>query len=222
MIARTTILALTLATLAGTAPMHSQQPLLAAATDTSTNVVTLQNNRSVPVTVYLEYGRFDRRLGVVPAMQTATLPLPEGLLEGRATIQLFAHPEGENDLAAQEFTIQPNVRLSMIVPARGEMSQANRGRMHADIPPEELSDATVTVDNPRVTPVTIFAEQGDFDLRIGQVPAHSRATLKLPKSVILPSNSIKLFVHPENGFDLGSQMFGVSPGDHLGLKVPAQ
>ncbi|MDB4884230.1 MAG: hypothetical protein JWL95_2996 [Gemmatimonadetes bacterium] len=217
-----TILAVTLAALATIAPTHSRRPLFAAAADSSTNVVTVQNDRSVPVTVYLEFGRFDRRLGVVPPMQTATLPLPPFVLDGPSSIQLFAHPEGEGDLASQEFTVQPNVRLSMLVPARGDMSHASRVGMRADIPPEELSDATVTVDNPRATPVTIFAEQGDFDARLGEVQPHGRATLQFPKSVILPSESIKLFVHPEKGFDLGTQTLAVRSAEHLGLRVPAQ
>lgn len=217
-----TIFVLSLATLATIAPTASQRPLLAAVTDSSTYVVTVQNDRSVPTTVYLEYGRFDRRLGVVPPMQTAILPLPAWALEGRTSIQLFAHPEGEEDLATQEFTVKPSERLAMVVPARGDMSATSHSRMRAVIPPEELSDATVTVDNPRDKPVTVFAEQGEFDARLGVVPAKGRATLAFPKAVILPSESVKIFVHPDKGFDLASQMLEVRAGAHLGIRVPAK
>lgn len=88
------------------------------------------------------------------------------------------------------------------------------------IPPEELADATLTVDNPRAEPVTVFADQGPFDVRLGQVPAHSRVTLRFPKSVIAPDESIRIFVHPEGGFDLASETLDVRPAQHLGLRVP--
>ncbi len=215
-------LVLGLATLASVASGQAAQRLPASVTaDTSVNTVTVQNDRKVPVTVYMEYGDFDRRLGVVPALQTATLPLPPWAVEGRESIQLFVHPEGEaEDLATQEFTLEPPARLAMMVPARGNMAPAPADTMMAVIPPEELADATLTVDNPRAKLVTVYAEQGPFDVRLGQVPAHSRATLRFPKSVVLPDQSIQIFVHPEAGIDLGSETMEVRPGEHLGLRVP--
>ena len=217
------ILVLGLATLASAAPAQVQKRLAPTLTDTSANTVTVQNDRDVPVTVYMEYGQFDRRLGFVPAFQTATLPLPAWAVQGRESIQLFAHPEGEaEDLATQEFSLQPPGRLGMIVPPRGGFPSTPSGTMTAVIPPEELADATLTVDNPRAMAVTVFAEQGPFDVRLGQVPAHSRATLRFPKSVVLPDESIEIFVHPERGFDLSSDMLQVRRGEHLGLRVPLQ
>ncbi len=40
--------------------------------------------------------------------------------------------------------------------------------------------------------------------------------------MILPDNSMQIFVHPEGGSDLGSDMLEVRPGEHLGLRVPAR
>ena len=213
---------LALATLAtvGSA-QRPKQRLTAATTDTSANAVTVQNDRKVPVTVYMEYGTFDRRLGTVPAFQMATLPLPAWAVEGRERIQLFVHPEGEvEDLGTQELWLRPPGRLGMIVPPRGGMPWAPRDTMMEVIPPEELADATLTVDNPRAEPVTVFADQGPFDVRLGQVPAHSRVTLRFPKSVVAPDESIQIFVHPEGGFDLASETLQVQPAQHLGLRVP--
>jgi hypothetical protein len=219
---QTAILMLGLATRAGVASgqvaltVHHPLP-----SDTTADNVTVQNDRKVPVTVYLENGLFDRRLGIVPPHVSATLPLPAWLVNGRETVQLFAHPEGEGeDLATQDVSLRPPGRVVFLVPARGGMpGRARTDTMSAVIPPEELADATLTVDNPRTVPVTVFVEQGEFDIRLGQVPAKGSATLRFPGSALL-NDSIQLFVHPENGVDLGSQTLRVRKGEHLGLRVP--
>ena len=54
----------------------------AVITDTVVNSVTVQNHRNAPVTIYLESGNFDRRLGEVPAKDTKTLPLPPWAASG--------------------------------------------------------------------------------------------------------------------------------------------
>jgi hypothetical protein len=215
-------LALGLTTLAGVAQAQNAHRLpRVVTTDTSADAVTVQNNRKVPVTIYMDYGQFDRRLGIVPALQTATLRLPAWAVKGHTRVQLFAHPEGEvSDLETQEFSLKPPGRIGMLVPSQSEMGWSPSDTMTAEIPPEELADATLTVDNPRAVPVTVFADQGPFDVRLGQVPAHSRMTLRFPKSVILPDNSIQVFVHPDGGLDLASEDLEVRRGEHLGLRVP--
>ena len=112
----------------------------------------------------------------------------------------------------------------MVVPRSGDMRlPPPRDTMTAVIPPEDLADATLTVDNPRSEPVTVLAEQdGSIDVRLGEVPAHARATLRFPKSVVLPDGSIRVFVHPEGGSDLASETLQVRQGEHLGLRVPAR
>lgn len=92
--------------------------------------------------------------------------------------------------------------------------------MSAVIPPDELADATLTVENPRATSVTVFAEEGDFDVRLGQVPAHGSAPLRFPKSALRPDESIQIFVHPDFALDLASDALQAKPGAHLGLRVP--
>jgi hypothetical protein len=219
---QTVILMLGLATLPRIAPGQAAQTARPAArADTTAYTVTVQNDRKVPATVYLEFGEFDRRLGTVPGRQTKTLPLPTTLVRGRETVQLFAHPEGEaDDLATQEIQLRPSGRVTMLIPPRGGMRQAPTDTMSAVIPPEELADATITVDNPRAVPVTVFADQGPFDVRLGRVPAKSRVTLRFPKSVVLADESIQVFVHPEGSEDLSSETLQIRKGEHLGLRVP--
>jgi hypothetical protein len=217
-------LAFGLATLASVAPAQAAHGRSPAVADTSADAVTVQNDRKVPVTIYIEYGVFDRRLGIVPALQTATLPLPAWAVRGHERVQLSAHPEGEvDDLSTQELTLRPPGRLGMLIPPRGAVtSPSPTDTMSAVIPPEELADATLTVDNPRATAVTVFADQDPFDVRLGQVPAHSRVTLRFPKSVILPGDAIQIIVHPEGAMDLASELLPVRRGEHLGLRVPSR
>ena len=40
--------------------------------------------------------------------------------------------------------------------------------------------ATLTVDNTRAEPVTVYVDQDAFDIRVGTVAAHEKSTLKLP------------------------------------------
>jgi hypothetical protein len=213
-----------LAALAHAAAAQDGQRLTASlATDTPNNSVTVQNDRKVPLTVYMEYGDFDRRLGIVPALRTTSLSLPAWAVRGRDRIQLFVHPEGAvNDLATREFSLKPPARIGMLIPASGTMAPAPADAMMEVIPPEEIADATVTVDNSRGKAVTVFAEQGEFDVRLGEVPAHGRVTLRFPKSVVHPNGTLQLFVHPEGGIDLSSETLHVRSGEHLGLRVPVQ
>jgi len=227
---QTALLMLGLATLASVAPgqathaVHGVPSAPSADTTADTvNTVTVQNDRKVPVTVYMEYGEFDRRLGVVPGLQTKTLPLPATLVRGRESVRLFAHPDGDaDDLATQEIQLRPPGRVAMLIPPRGGLGQTPADTMSAVIPPEELADATITVDNPRTVPVTVFAEQGPFDVRLGRVPAKGRVTVRFPKSVELGGESIQVFVHPEGSEDLASETLQIRKGEHLGLRVPAR
>jgi hypothetical protein len=220
-------LVLGLATLGGVARAQSAQARLAVATtdDPPANTVTVQNDRKTPVTIYLEYGVFDRRLGNVPALQTATLPLPSWMVNARERVQLVAEPEkGAGDFVTQWFSLEPPGRIGMVVAPPGGLPPEPGDTMLAVIPPEELADATLTVENPRKMAVTVFAELPDMDgldVRLGKVPAHGSATLRFPKSVVGPNNAIRVFVHPDGGFDLSSQIMEVRRGEHLGLRVPA-
>jgi len=218
----TSSLVVTLATVARIAA--AQVPTVlppAVITDTVASSVTVQNERKVPVTVYLATGKFDRRLGVVPALATQTLPLPDWAVT-QSSVRLFAHPENSlEDLSTDKFTLVPPGRVKMIVRDQfAKPAVAPTDTMMQIIPPEELANATITVDNPRDVPVTVFAEAGPFAARLGEVAAKGRRTLRFPKSVISPFGSIRVFVRPQGGLDLTSTQLTVRQGDHLGLRVP--
>lgn len=199
----------------------ARPPALAAAVGDSVRV-EVQNNRRVPVTVYLEYGQFDRRLGTVPAMSTAVLAMPDWVVR-QDRVQLFVHPEGELELATQEFRVHPGATIGLLVPASGNMPRSTEATdtMSAALLPEELAETTLTVDNPRSVDVIVYASLPPFDIRLGRVPARSRATLQFPKAAIRADQSVVILVHPVRGQDLESQTLRVRWGEHLGLRVPA-
>lgn len=217
---RSLAVALGLGMIATVASAQDPQKLPTTKTVDTVNAVTVHNNRNVPVWVYLEYGKFDRRLGLVPAEGAQTLRLPLWAFQGLQSVRLYVHPEGEvADFASQQFTLERASQLTVTVPSRAE-SVAPRDTMMQVIPPEDLDEATLTVENARNVTIGVFARQGNFDTRLGTVPANGRTTLRFPRSVVLPGRQLTIFVHPEGGRDLAMQTLSIRPGQHLGLKVP--
>lgn len=185
--------------------------------------VTVQNNRAVPVTVFLEYGVFDRRLGEVAARSTAALVIPAWVVDEHPTAELFVHPEGELDLSSQELDLRHGQRLGLVVPEHGDMMPSPaREEMRAVLPPEELHETTLTVQNDRAEEITVYVERGPFDVRLGRVAGHATATLTIPLSVVDTDETIDVFVHPEHGMDLEAQTVHLRKGEHAGLRVKAE
>lgn len=210
---RSLIIAVLLAFLAAAPPARAQGG--------DSVVVEVQNERAVPVTVYLRTGRFDRRLLEVPARATRMVTLPAWALAGRPGVALVVHPEGEADIGTRSYVVRSGERITLEVPAAGALPLMPGDTMTAPLTPEELATTTLTVDNPRDRAVTVYAERGQFDVRLGVVPARERATLRLPRSVVGKDRSVRIFVHPEGGTDLASSLLRIRRGEHLGLRVPA-
>lgn len=184
-------------------------------------VVQVQNDKNVPVTVFIDRGPFDLRLGVVGAMQTATLKLPGWVVNAGEDVQVFVHPEGGSDLASQKFSLRRGATLAVLVPAneREVAAEPAPATMSAVIPPSELGATTLTVENQRPVSVVMYVEQGDFDVRLGSVPANSTTTLTLPPSIVARNESVEIFAHPERGQDLSSTRLALYKGEHLGLRL---
>lgn len=214
-------LVLGLGTIAGIAPAQNPQRLPPSTVIDTQATVTVVNNRKVPVWLYLEHGRFDYRLGRVPAASSLVLAIPASAAKGFVSARLFVHPEGEAaDLASQEFALPRNARLTMTIPSFEEMAREGVDTMSAVIPPEQLEEATLTVDNTRDVPVTVFIKYGVLETRIGTVPAKQKVTLQFPSSVVSTDRTITIFVHPEGGKDLASERMRIVHGQHLGWRVP--
>lgn len=189
----------------------------------SVSTIEVQNNRNVPVTVFLERGDFDVRVGTVGPLRTANLPLEAWMIQHDA-VQLFVHPEGQMDLESQVFNVRNGDRIGLIVPrsSNGFIPQPRPARMTAELPPGDESATTLTVQNERPTPVVIYVDAGDYDIRLGTVPAKATATLKVPEWLVLEDEDLAVIVHPEHGWDLESRNLKVRLHEHLGLRVPAK
>jgi hypothetical protein len=186
--------------------------------DNHATTVTVDNSRDVPVVVYLDRGPFDTRLGTVPPHEIRKLQLPESLAEGEE-IQVFVHPEKGVDLSTQDLTVKIGENLDIYVPE-------NDVGYIPPPPPRTIPNpgegtTTVTVQNNRAVPVTVFLETGRFDTRIGTVPADKELTLMVPEWVVRAKPTVEIFVHPEGEADLSSSTFDLSSGAHLFVKVPA-
>lgn len=81
-----------------------------------TTTVTVRNERAEPVTLFVERGEFDTRIGVTPANESMTFELPEWLAQERASVELFVHPERGHDLASQHFELTKGAHLLVKVP----------------------------------------------------------------------------------------------------------
>jgi len=181
--------------------------------------MTVQNNRAVAVVVYLERGPFDTRLGTVAPKSTAVLDLPK-YVDLDQTFEVFVHPEGGLDLSAGPVTLRAGEKLAVLVPLDDSRQVSPPPREM--VPNPGLGNTTVTVENPRDQEVTIFMERGIWDVRLGVVPPRQEQTLTIPSNLIGDQKEVELFVHPEGGLDLTSQVFELKPGDHLLLKVPVK
>jgi hypothetical protein len=214
-------LAVTVATDAAAQQTTSQPPTRLPATrvvaDTM-NVVTVQNDRGVPVTIFLERGNVEGRLGVVPAGSVSTLPLPAWATGGRGTARLLARPEGEGfSVATPRFEIAGAARIGLLVPPA--VRTASIDSVPVLLTAEEKAGTTVTVENPRGRPMTVYAEQGMRLVKLGEVPGKTQATLRLPADLVGRGTDIRIFVRAAGGAEVATRPLTLKPGDHISLDV---
>lgn len=178
----------------------------------------VQNNFEERVEVFIEAGRFDRRIGDVEPLSTAEIPLPEWVVERHDSVELFVAREGI-DLETQAFEVQPGERIGLVVPPPEPRSR----QMSVNLPPEQLSEATLTVENQRAEEMVIFAEEDElFEVRLGTVAPNTTATFEFPASVVSTYNAITVLVEPPGGREMESYPLQLEEGEHLGLRLTDQ
>jgi hypothetical protein len=181
--------------------------------------VRVDNARGVPVTVYLEHGAYDTRIGTVPPRSRKDLALPIALRDGDR-LYFTVHPEGGADLYTRDgIVVRRGERLALYVPTNDVG--------FVPPPPREtianpgLPGATLTVENSSDGPVDAFIERGAFDTRVGTVPAGEERTFAIPEAIARERETIDIFLHVEGAAeDLESSRFNLSPDAHLLVKVP--
>jgi hypothetical protein len=177
-------------------------------------VAEVQNNFAEPIAVFLEQGRFDRLLGTVDALSTATLPLPDWIVRG-GQVQLFVVRRGGQELESHWFEARAGATVRMMVPS----APAAADMLYMKLPPDQVFETTLTVLNERGTDIVVYAREGSFHVRLGTVPAHATATLSFPPSVVGPDRSVTVVAHPTTGFELESYPLQLRTETHLALRL---
>lgn len=81
-----------------------------------TTTVTVENHRAHAVDVYVQYGAFDQRLGIVAPDKKATMEVPAWLARERQDVQLVIHPQEGQDLASSILPLHKGAHLLVKVP----------------------------------------------------------------------------------------------------------
>lgn len=94
----------------------------------------VQNNRTVPVTVYLEGQPIERELGTVEALQTATFTLPRRAMREGSTVDLLIQPRGQLLLMARGYVMGDASHFGLVVPATPhQQKRAEKALLAADL-----------------------------------------------------------------------------------------
>lgn len=78
--------------------------------------VTVVNPRMSDVTVYVEHGAFDTKLGTVPADRILTLDVPGWLARDPQEVKFILRPRAGFELGSQYFTLKKDAHLEVKVP----------------------------------------------------------------------------------------------------------
>ncbi len=211
-----TVLAVANSSLAGA---QEQPPvrLPAASVVGAAKSVTVQNDRASTVTLYLEAGRLDRRIGTVKAGAVSTLELPAWAVSGKRTAKLIARAEGEQLVAAEyALPLDESRPLGVLVPPRVGLPLGDQ--VLVTLPRGAADAATVTVNNARSATVTVYAEQGLLFMPIGEVAANSAGTLVIPESLVQRNAAIRVFARTGSR-EIATRELTLKQGDHVSVIV---
>jgi len=180
-------------------------------------ILTVYNTRDVPVMVYLDRGQIETRLGSVGAHTETPLQLPSSMEDGEE-IDVLVHPKGDIDLATGELPVTRGENLGIYVPT-------NDVGYIPPPPPRTIPNpgketTTVTVQNNRAVPVTVYIDHGEFDTRIGEIPANQQSTLGIPEWVVRRQTTAQFILTPRGQVELASPFLDLGKGSHLFVEVP--
>ena len=80
--------------------------------------ITVLNQRLQDVTVYIERGDTDLRLGKIPGGQEETLQVPSWMSRFAGEARVYIRPKDGIDLASDNFTLKPGAHLFVRIPGR--------------------------------------------------------------------------------------------------------
>lgn len=180
--------------------------------------VTVQNDRREAVRFVVEAGRSERSLGSVGPNSTETLPLPTWAVEGKRSIAVLAVAEASRQVIARyEVPVVAGQMLGLLVPPAEGLPTGDS--LMISLPAGVGSAATVTIDNARREPVTVFAEQGLRFVRLGEIAANQRETLVLPKAMRSSAGTVRIFARPAGAAERSTPSLKLGEGDHVAVIV---
>jgi hypothetical protein len=209
-----------LASVAGAQETTQPPARLPATTITAANAnaVTVQNDRHETVRFYLESGRADKVIGTVAANSTEQLQLPSWAVAGKRSITVLAVADASTrPIARYEIALDRSRVLGLLVPPAEGLPRTDS--ILINLPKGIGSAATVTIDNARSQPVTVFAEQGLRFVRLGDVAANQQGTLALPKTLLSGKDGVRIFARPVGAAERSTQALKLREGDHISVIV---
>jgi hypothetical protein len=174
--------------------------------------VTVQNNRDEEVTVYLDAVPFERKLGTVGAMRSATFKLPEWGVRGEERVKLLIHPRGDHALQAVAMLPRDGARLGLMLPAEDNL-EVTTERLAMVMSDELTGVTTITVENDEGAAEVIF-QSGSIYRRLGRVGEDTEMTFRIPADLVGMKGQLLLV--PVNGSAPTMVDVELGIGDHLG------
>jgi hypothetical protein len=157
-------------------------------------------------------------IGTVAGNSTATLELPEWVLKGKRMITVVAVAEPTaTPIASYAVEVTDGRRLGLLVPPAEGLPNADS--LLVALPRGLGNAATVTVENARSQPVSVFAEQGLRFVKLGEIAAGQRETLALPAMMVKNDGAVRVFARPLGATERATQALRVKEGDHIAVIV---
>ncbi|HEY0928989.1 MAG TPA: hypothetical protein VGE27_03625 [Gemmatimonas sp.] len=182
------------------------------------NMLTVQNDRNAPVTVFMQTNGMDRKLGVVAAGAVTSLDIPVSAARGQNTLRFYARTQGAGpDLVARELPASSTRQLGLLIPPAGGVTWTDS--IAVPLTSEERAAATVTIDNRRNKAMAVYAEQGTYSVKIGEASASGMTTLRLPATMLRNSEGVRVLMRPAGDVGLSTQVLKLKTGDHVAVEV---
>jgi hypothetical protein len=137
-------------------------------------LITVQNNRDEAVTIYLDTGPFEQKLGTVEPLTMATLSLP-WTVRGKETVKFLIQPKGEMGLMAEASVRDEVPRLSLLLDEESKLS-VRTAQVAATT---GTSGTMITVENDEDEPADVLVVHGMHEHRLGRVAGESTQTFVL-------------------------------------------
>ena len=102
--------------LASAKPHHPRRDALVDSSGIT--LVEVQNDRTVPVTVYAQDSWGEIRVGVVPPDSTVTLRLRDSFVRDGEDVDFFVQPRGQPEQETGYLEVRRGERLGVVVPPR--------------------------------------------------------------------------------------------------------